>query len=120
MTPSVFLGTLYFDDGTSDRITVNRFIVRDEEISFNLSATWNGSATIIELDGAAVKNGNQFTSESLTPKPVDAGFYPVTIKITEMEIFEEGVSIAGMWTTQTTEIPFSGDLEFFKPPRRNA
>lgn len=120
MTPSVFSGTLYFDDGSSDRITVNRFIVRENEISFHFSATWNGTATIIELDGTAVKNGSRFESKALSPKPIDAGFYPVTIEINDMENLEEGIFIAGVWKTQTSEIFFSGDLEFLKPPQRRA
>jgi len=114
MTPRVFSGTLYFDDNSSDRITVKRFIVRDKEISFHLSTTWNGTATIIELDGRAINNGSRFESKKLYPKPVDASFYPVTLEIYEMEDFEEGISIAGIWKTQTSEIPFSGDLELLK------
>lgn len=113
MIPNVFSGTLYFDDGSSDRITVNRFIIRENEISFDLSATWNGTTTIIGLDGTAKKNGIRFESETLSPKPIDAEFYPVIILITEMESFEEGVFIEGIWKTQIAEIPFSGDLDFF-------
>lgn len=113
MKPNIFSGTLYFDDGSSDRINVNRFIIRENEISFHLSATWNGITTIIELDGTAIKNGTRFESEAITPKPIDAGFYPVIIKITDMENFEEGIFIEGIWKTQTAEIPFSGDLNYF-------
>jgi hypothetical protein len=116
MIPSVFSGTLYFDDGSSDRITVNRLIIREKDISFSLLATWNGMTTIIELDGAAAKNGNRFESKELSPKPIDAGFYPVTLEITEIENFEEGIFIAGIWKTKTSQIPFSGELDFFKAP----
>lgn len=119
MIHSVFSGTLYFDDESSDRITVNRLIVRDEEISFHLSSTWNGTATIIELDGTAVKSGGRFTSKSLVPKPIDAGFHSVIIEINEIDSFEEGITVAGVWKTQVSEIPFSGDLEFFNNPRRS-
>ena len=116
MIPSAFSGTLYFDDGSSDRITVNRLIIREKDISFSLLATWNGMTTIIELDGTAVKNGNRFEPKELSPKPIDAGFYPVTIEITEIENFEEGIFIAGIWKIKTSQISFSGELDFFKDP----
>lgn len=113
MNPSVFSGTLYFDDGSSDRITVNKLIIREKDIAFSLSATWDGMTTIIELDGTAKKNGSGFESQELLPKPIDAGFYPVTLEIIEIESFEEGVLIAGMWKIKTAQIPFSGELNFF-------
>lgn len=113
MIPNIYSGTLYFDDGSSDRITVNRFIIRESEISFDLSATWNGTTTVIGLDGTAKKNGIQFESQALSPKPIDEGFFPVIILITEIENFEEGLIIEGVWKTQAIEIPFSGDLDFF-------
>lgn len=114
MIASVFSGTLYFDDGSNDRITVNRLIIREKDISFSLSATWNGMTTIIELDGNAVQKGSRFESKELFPKPIDAGFYPVTLEITDIEKFEEGVFIAGIWKIKTSQIPFSGELNFFK------
>lgn len=110
MNPKVFSGTLYFDDESSDRITVHRFIVREEEVAFHLTATWNGRTTLIELDGKAVQHGNLFTSERLIPKPLAAGFHPVTIELNELDPVDDGIYVAGVWRTKTIEIAFSGDL----------
>ncbi|BCX67124.1 hypothetical protein [Pseudomonas izuensis] len=107
----MFSGTLYFDDGSDDRLTVNRLIIRDNEIAFNIVATWNGMTTLIELDGIASHYRNEYISEGIIPKPINSNFHPVTITVHLLEPFENGISIEGSWETKMTKINFSGDLE---------
>lgn len=114
MSPNIYTGTLYFDDESSDIISVHRLIVRDESISFHFVSTWNGATTRIEIDGIAEKGIKNFESGPIKPKPIDAGFYPVTITINEIEEFEDVACISGVWKTKTGDVSFSGDLEPFK------
>lgn len=114
MSPNIYTGTLYFDDESSDRISVHRLIVRDGSVSFHFVSAWNGVTTRIEIDGTAEKGIKNFESNSIIPKPIDAGFYPVTITINEIEEFGGGVYISGVWKTKIGEVSFSGDLEPFK------
>jgi len=107
-----FSGTLYFEDGSDDRIAVNRLIIREREIAFHFVATWNGTTTKIEVDGIANQDGSRYVSEGLNPKPINSGFLPVTIEFRLLEPVDGGgLYVKGRWGIKTTELDFAGDLE---------
>jgi hypothetical protein len=113
MTIGIYAGTLYFDDGSNDSITVNRLILRNREVAFHFNATWGGMTMRIEVDGVAVCDGNCYISESIAPRTIEAGFYPVIIKLCVLERCQNTLYVEGFWKTKVADIGFSGDLEGF-------
>ncbi len=100
----MYLGTLYFEDG--DRIDVRAFIVRENEVSFDLVGGW-GEHGMWARSGVAHKQGSSFHSE-IAPSYKD-GVEGDLCKIVFSTV--TGGEVRGSWFEQGEKRSFSGSLD---------
>jgi hypothetical protein len=109
-------GDLYFDD--DDTIKVGAFILRNEEISFDMTSSWAGGGSWRVVALATRKEGaeNEFITGSEKATNVVTGVHSSQCRITFKlkEVSDEFISISGFWSEDAELYEFEGDLEVIK------
>ena len=102
-----FRGTLRFDDG--DAISVERLIVRDSDVAFDWTATWNGTANW-KVSAVATKTPDG-TWVSRTLAKQFAKSFPCVITFLELDQPQSSeMEVSGLWSEGGNEYPFGGVL----------
>ena len=100
----MYSGTLYFEDG--DPVEVRWFIVRDDEIAFDLTGGW-GEHGMWTRGGIARQQGPEFHSDVAPSFQEGVEGYPCKIVFQTVR----GGDVEGYWFEEGETRTFSGSLE---------
>lgn len=104
-----FHGRLYYKD-SSDYLVVERLIVREDHLAFQLTTTW-GEHGKWSVDGKAYQTGNEYVSEEMPSHQGSREWLPCIIRFRIHSQSDNVLSLEGSWSESGETYEFEGDLE---------
>jgi len=105
----VFNGFLYYKD-SGDYLEIERFIVRESQLAFQLTSTW-GEHGQWSIDATASQAGNEYISKEITSHQGKREGLPCIIRFRIKSQTENEVSVEGAWSESGEIYEFEGNLE---------
>lgn len=105
----IFHGPLYYKD-SSDYLEVDRLIVREDHLAFQLTTTW-GEYGKWSVDGKAYQTGNEYVSEEISSRQGSREGLPCIIRFHIHSQIDNALSLEGAWSESGERYEFEGDLE---------
>lgn len=113
---NTYTGELDYLDDSGDYITVERFIVRAEEISFDLVTTWGDDGDWRYSATAKRENADLFVTEQITGTPLRRGLavkdeYASSLRFRISPGNGRALAVSGEWRYLLKTYYFSGTLD---------
>ena len=108
----MYQGTLRYDDDDEDKLDFESFIIRDNEIAFRATTTWNKYEKWL-IDSNAIFNGQHYETGLVNSTQVMNSSRTASCQVIFSEVvpLESRVKVKGYWLEDCVEYHFSGSLE---------